>query len=57
VVCLLWNVIAVTAAWIKGEGEFKNIKEGFIHLFNRSNYKSDISKSLACGTWLGLMQV
>jgi hypothetical protein len=55
VVCLLWNVIAVTAAWIKGEGEFKNIKEGFIQLFNRSNYKSDISKSLACGTWLCLM--
>lgn len=50
VLCLLWNVIAVTAAWIKGEGEFKYIKEGLIGLFNRSNYKSNISKSHACGT-------
>lgn len=44
--CLLWNVIAVTAAWIKGEGEFRYIKEGFIRLFSSSNYKSDIQNPI-----------
>lgn len=30
VLCLFWNVIAVTAAWIKGEGEFRYIEEDLI---------------------------
>jgi hypothetical protein len=28
VLCLTWNVVAVTAAWIKGEGQFME-KESF----------------------------
>ena len=29
VLCFTWNVIAVTTAWIQGEGEFINM----IHIF------------------------
>lgn len=25
VICLLWNLVAVTAAWIKGEGQLKRL--------------------------------
>ncbi|KAK7362942.1 hypothetical protein VNO77_05067 [Canavalia gladiata] len=50
VLCLSWNVIAVTSAWIKGEGEFRYV-EDFLELLHSSNHKSDISKFHACGTW------
>lgn len=29
VLCLMWNVIAVSTAWIQGEGEFMNM----FHIF------------------------
>lgn len=38
VVCLTWNVIAVTAAWIKGEGEFIYIEGDLNGLLNISNF-------------------
>lgn len=32
--CLFWNVIAVTAAWIKGEGWYLKITAVCLHLVN-----------------------
>lgn len=43
--CLLWNVIAVTAAWIKGEGEFRYVKEGFIRLFNITDQITNLTST------------
>jgi len=40
VLCLTWNVVAVTAAWIKGEGQFRN------GLSNGLKYKSDSTDSM-----------